>query len=94
MGDAAAARADLVVVTDDNPRGEDAAAIRAAVLDGVAGRPHAEIGDRREAIAYAIGLARAGDVVLLAGKGHEAYQEVAGARHPFDDRAVAAEVLS
>jgi UDP-N-acetylmuramoyl-L-alanyl-D-glutamate--2,6-diaminopimelate ligase len=95
MGRIAAAGADLLVVTDDNPRGEDPAAIRAAILDGI--RDHSatvlEIGDRRAAIAEAVSLARAGDVVLVAGKGHETGQEMAGVVHPFDDRAVVREEL-
>jgi UDP-N-acetylmuramoyl-L-alanyl-D-glutamate--2,6-diaminopimelate ligase len=90
MGAAAARGADLVVVTDDNPRSEDPAAIRAAVLAGArdvdAGRV-VEVPDRGEAITMA--LHRAGEgTVLVAGKGHEQGQEVAGVVHPFDDRAV------
>jgi UDP-N-acetylmuramoyl-L-alanyl-D-glutamate--2,6-diaminopimelate ligase len=83
------------VVTDDNPRSEDPAAIRAAILDGIRD-PAAtvlEIGDRRAAIAEAVSRARAGDVVLVAGKGHETGQELAGVVHPFDDRAVLREEL-
>ncbi|WP_336029700.1 UDP-N-acetylmuramoyl-L-alanyl-D-glutamate--2,6-diaminopimelate ligase [Geodermatophilus sp. FMUSA9-8] len=97
MGAAAAAGSDIVVVTDDNPRSEDPAAIRAAVLAGVpAGRRDAveEVGDRRAAIARAVALARPGDTVLVAGKGHESGQEVAGTVTPFDDRAVLREVLA
>jgi len=96
MGELAARLADLVVVTDDNPRTEDAAAIRAAVLDG-ARRGSAEvleIGDRRAAIGEAVAAARSGDIVLIAGKGHETGQEVDGVVHPFDDRQVAREALA
>ena len=95
MGELAAGGADLLVVTDDNPRSEDPAAIRAAILAGTgSGRAEVlEIGDRRAAIAEAISRARRGDVVLIAGKGHETGQEVAGVVHPFDDRAVAREEL-
>lgn len=95
MGEIAARLADLVIVTDDNPRSEDPAAIRAEVLAGtVGGRADVvEIGDRRTAIAEAIGSAGAGDVVVVAGKGHETGQEVAGVVHPFDDREVVREVL-
>ena len=73
MGEAAAAGAGLVIVTDDNPRGEDPAGIRAMVMQGVAraGGEALELADRREAIAAAIDAARAGDIVLIAGKGHE-----------------------
>jgi UDP-N-acetylmuramoyl-L-alanyl-D-glutamate--2,6-diaminopimelate ligase len=77
------------VVTDDNPRTEDPAAIRAAVLEGahtVEGAEVVEIGDRREAIRHAVGVAGPGDTVVVAGKGHETGQEIAGVVHPFDDR--------
>ncbi|MBI1403472.1 MAG: UDP-N-acetylmuramoyl-L-alanyl-D-glutamate--2,6-diaminopimelate ligase [Porphyrobacter sp.] len=70
MGEVAARAADLVIVTDDNPRSEDPAAIRAAILAGAGGRAR-EIGGRREAIAAAIGEAGPRDIVLIAGKGHE-----------------------
>jgi UDP-N-acetylmuramoyl-L-alanyl-D-glutamate--2,6-diaminopimelate ligase len=95
MGEIAAAGADLLVVTDDNPRSEDPAAIRQAILAGTGGgrAEVLEIGDRRRAIAEAVRRAGAGDVVLVAGKGHETGQEVAGVVHPFDDRDVAREVL-
>ena len=93
MGRAAHEGADQIIVTDDNPRGEDAAAIRAAVLKGAAGAR--EIGDRREAIAAALSGAGEGDIVLIAGKGHETGQVVgAGASErvlPFDDVQVARE---
>jgi UDP-N-acetylmuramoyl-L-alanyl-D-glutamate--2,6-diaminopimelate ligase len=84
------------VVTDDNPRTEDPAAIRAAVVAGTSGgrAEVVEIGDRRAAIRDAVGRARAGDVVLVAGKGHETGQEVHGEVHPFDDRVVAAEEIA
>jgi UDP-N-acetylmuramoyl-L-alanyl-D-glutamate--2,6-diaminopimelate ligase len=89
MGAVAAELSDRVIVTDDNPRSEDAAAIRKDVL---AGAPSAtEIGGRREAIAAAIGEAGAGDIVLLAGKGHEQGQIVGDKVLPFDDVSVARE---
>src|SRR6185369_175783 len=72
MGEIAARLADVLVVTDDNPRTEDPAAIRAEVLAGIPADAHAdvvEVGDRRAAIAYAVGLAATGDTVLVAGKG-------------------------
>nr|WP_308220391.1 UDP-N-acetylmuramoyl-L-alanyl-D-glutamate--2,6-diaminopimelate ligase [Pimelobacter simplex] len=96
MGAIAAELADLVVVTDDNPRTEDPAAIRAEVLAGArTGTAEVrEIGDRRTAIGEALALAGDGDVVLVAGKGHETGQEVAGVVHPFDDREVVREVLA
>ncbi len=97
MGEIAARLADLLVVTDDNPRTEDPAAVRAAILAGVPdGAPAevVEIGDRRAAIAHAVAQARTGDTLLIAGKGHEAGQEVAGVVHPFDDRDVLREEIS
>jgi UDP-N-acetylmuramoyl-L-alanyl-D-glutamate--2,6-diaminopimelate ligase len=96
MGEIAAGAADLLVVTDDNPRSEDPALIRRAILDGAAGGAAevVEIGDRRAAIAEAVRRAGAGDVVLIAGKGHETGQEIAGVTHPFDDRVVAREELA
>ncbi|WP_337059661.1 UDP-N-acetylmuramoyl-L-alanyl-D-glutamate--2,6-diaminopimelate ligase [Kineococcus sp. G2] len=101
MGAAAARGADLVVVTDDNPRSEVPAAIRAAVLSGATGPSGAaggaevlEVPDRREAVRAALERCTGpGDTVLLAGKGHETGQETAGVVAPFDDRAVAAEEL-
>jgi len=93
MGAVAARGADLVIVTDDNPRGEDPAAIRAAILQGCPGST--EIGDRREAIAEAIRRAGSQDIVLIAGKGHEQGQIVGAGEAmrvlPFDDVTVARE---
>jgi UDP-N-acetylmuramoyl-L-alanyl-D-glutamate--2,6-diaminopimelate ligase len=90
MGEIGARLADVLVVTDDNPRTEDPAAIRAAVLAGTEQVDHAgevlEIGDRRTAIRRAVEMARRGDTVVIAGKGHETGQEIAGTVHPFDDR--------
>lgn len=89
MGATAAALADVVVVTDDNPRSEEPAAIRAAVLGGIpADSPAAvhEVAARGDAISLAARLAEPGDVVLVAGKGAETGQDVAGVIHPFDDR--------
>ena len=95
MGAAAAAHADLVFVTDDNPRSEDPATIRAAVLVGAIAQeqltPSApgrirEIGDRAIAIREAVAHAGVGDTVVVLGKGHESGQDIAGVVHPFDDR--------
>jgi UDP-N-acetylmuramoyl-L-alanyl-D-glutamate--2,6-diaminopimelate ligase len=88
MGRVAAELADLVVVTDDNPRDEEPAAIRAAIMTGAAGGTAevVEIGDRREAIDYAVAWAQPGDAVRIAGKGHEAGQTARGQTRPFDDR--------
>jgi UDP-N-acetylmuramoyl-L-alanyl-D-glutamate--2,6-diaminopimelate ligase len=97
MGRIAAELADLVVVTDDNPRGEDPAAIRREILAGAAEAGAVaqvvEIGDRREAIDHAVAWAAAGDVVLIAGKGHETGQTRGGHTHPFDDRVELAAAL-
>lgn len=95
MGEAAAAGADVVVVTSDNPRSEDPAQIIAAVAEGVPeGADLRTIEDRREAIGWAIGEAGPGDLVLIAGKGHEQGQEgPQGEKQPFDDRQVALEVI-
>ena len=94
MGAAASASADVVYVTDDNPRGEDPAAIRAAIVAGATG-PVTEIADRRAAIAAAIRAAGPGDIVLIAGKGHEQGQIIGRGDAmrvlPFDDVAVARE---
>ncbi|HWM06928.1 MAG TPA: UDP-N-acetylmuramoyl-L-alanyl-D-glutamate--2,6-diaminopimelate ligase [Actinophytocola sp.] len=91
MGEAAARRSDLLIVTDDNPRTEDPADIRAAMHAGAGAVPAGErgevveVGDRREAITTAVANARPGDVVVIAGKGHETGQEIAGVVHPFSD---------
>jgi UDP-N-acetylmuramoyl-L-alanyl-D-glutamate--2,6-diaminopimelate ligase len=97
MGRVAAELADLVVVTDDNPRDEDPATIRSAIMTGARAAGGTadvvEIGDRHAAIAHAVRWARTGDVVLVAGKGHETGQTAAGRTHPFDDRVELAELL-
>jgi len=91
MGSVAHTHADIVLVTDDNPRSENAASIRAQILQGC---PQGlEIADRRAAIFEAIYMMRSGDVVVIAGKGHEQGQIIAGQVHPFDDATVAAEAL-
>jgi UDP-N-acetylmuramoyl-L-alanyl-D-glutamate--2,6-diaminopimelate ligase len=102
MGAAAARGADLVIITDDNPRTEEPAAIRAAVLAGAlaveAEQRRAtdirEVGDRAAAIADAVAWAQSGDVVLIAGKGHETGQEINGVKHDFDDRVVLRRALT
>ncbi|MGH8205667.1 MAG: glutamate ligase domain-containing protein, partial [Steroidobacteraceae bacterium] len=89
MGRIAAAAADALVITDDNPRGEDPAAITAAILQGVAAAGASDraqlIHDRAEAIDVTVARALAGDVVLVAGKGHEDYQLIGQQRRPFSD---------
>ncbi len=89
MGAVASRMSDVVIVTDDNPRSEDPAKIRAEVLAGAPGA--VEIGGRREAIAEAIRMAGDGDIVLVAGKGHETGQIVGDMVLPFDDADVARE---
>jgi UDP-N-acetylmuramoyl-L-alanyl-D-glutamate--2,6-diaminopimelate ligase len=94
MGALAAELADHVLLTDDNPRGEDGDAIVAAIRAGMPAASAVLIErDRARAIAVAVREARAGDVVLIAGKGHETYQEIAGTMRPFDDLAVARAAL-
>ena len=99
MGESAARLADQVIVTDDNPRSEDPAAIRASVLEGartvssMSGSAIMEIGDRAEAIHAAVHHAHAGDVVLVLGKGHEQGQEINGIVTAFDDREILNHVL-
>ena len=94
MGAAAAAESDLCIVTSDNPRSEDPMAIIAEILPGVGASPHRVEPDRRAAIALALALAEPGDIVLVAGKGHEATQTIGDVVAPFDDAAVAAELLA
>ncbi|HEY0948674.1 UDP-N-acetylmuramoyl-L-alanyl-D-glutamate--2,6-diaminopimelate ligase [Nocardioides sp.] len=102
MAGIAARLADVLIVTDDNPRTEDPASIRSEMLSGVPSGTGSgtgsgevlEIGDRRAAIREALRLARTGDIVLVAGKGHETGQEVAGVVHPFDDREVVKEEIA
>jgi len=91
MGAIAADLADVAIVTDDNPRSEEPAAIRAEVLAGAKGAR--EIGDRREAIRAAAALLMDGDVLVVAGKGHEQGQIVGGVTHPFDDVTETAQAL-
>ena len=97
MGAVAERRADVVVVTSDNPRSEHPEAIIAAILEGVAAERAAGaddvVTDRKEAILRALERARTGDVVVIAGKGHETGQEFADRTIPFDDRVVAGEAL-
>jgi UDP-N-acetylmuramoyl-L-alanyl-D-glutamate--2,6-diaminopimelate ligase len=94
MGAAAADLADRIVLTDDNPRSEDPVRIISDIRSGVGGHPRVSvIHDRRTALSVAIERARPGDVVLVAGKGHEAEQLVGSERRAFSDRAVVAELL-
>ena len=92
MGAEASKLADVVIVTSDNPRHENPLQIIADVVTGITGR-HEVIADREDAIQQAIALARTGDTVLLAGKGHENYQQIESVKHPFSDIAIAASAL-
>jgi UDP-N-acetylmuramoyl-L-alanyl-D-glutamate--2,6-diaminopimelate ligase len=98
MGAAAVAGSEVAILTSDNPRDEDPSAIIEEVLAGIPsgrGNPRVVVeADRRVAIRQALAIAEAGDVVVIAGKGHETYQEVAGRRMPFDDAVEAREALS
>jgi UDP-N-acetylmuramoyl-L-alanyl-D-glutamate--2,6-diaminopimelate ligase len=91
MGEIAARLADVAIVTDDNPRSEEPASIRAAILAAAPGAK--EYGDRREAIRAGAALLADGDVLVVAGKGHEQGQLVAGVNHPFDDVTETAQAL-
>lgn len=93
MGRIACDQADIVIVTDDNPRSEDPASIRREILSGCDGKAM-EMGDRAAAIRHAIGLLQAGDVLLIAGKGHEQGQTIGDITHPFDDFTEACNALS
>lgn len=96
MAEIAASLSDRVVLTSDNPRNEDPAQILAEMQAGISAsntRKVLSIQDRKEAIRTACMLANPGDIILVAGKGHETYQEIAGIKHPFDDRQVLAEIL-
>jgi UDP-N-acetylmuramyl tripeptide synthase len=97
MGIVAAKLADVVIVTSDNPRSEVPESIVGEIVEGVvterAEGPDAVLVDRREAIARALSEARADDIVVIAGKGHETGQEFADRTIPFDDRVVARELL-
>ena len=95
MGKIGTSGADFAVITSDNPRGEDPEKIIADILAGVTApkNKYAVIPDRAAAIAYAIGRARDGDVIVLAGKGHETYQEINGVKHPMDEREIVKDLL-
>ena len=95
MGSIAGKMADISVLTSDNPRNEDPMAILKAIEKGIAptGGEYVVIENRREAIAHAMRIAQEGDVVLLAGKGHETYQEIAGIKRPFNEKQIVQEIL-
>ena len=95
MGEIAGELADFCILTSDNPRSEDPMAILAAIEEGIKGSgcEYVVIENRREAIKYALMNAKPSDVVVLAGKGHETYQEIKGVRYPFNEKIVVAELL-
>ena len=93
MGEAASEWSDFVIVTSDNPRTEDPDQIIKEVLIGISGVDHVALRDRREAIWSACRMAKPGDSILIAGKGHETYQIFGTEAHPFDDREVVREAL-
>jgi UDP-N-acetylmuramoyl-L-alanyl-D-glutamate--2,6-diaminopimelate ligase len=94
MGAVVDAHADFAVVTSDNPRKEDPQAIINDILPGMPGKHYEVIVDRKQAIQYAIEMAQPRDIVLIAGKGHETYQEFADSTIPFDDAAIAASAMA
>jgi len=94
MGRVAAAGADLPIVTSDNPRTEEPGAIVDEIIAGMGSTPHLRVVDRREAIRRALELARTGDMVLLAGKGHEQYQVIGTERTAFDEREIVRGILA
>jgi UDP-N-acetylmuramoyl-L-alanyl-D-glutamate--2,6-diaminopimelate ligase len=94
MGNISARIADYSVITSDNPRTENPDKIIAQIVSNLPhGAKYVCISERREAIQHAITTAKSGDVVVIAGKGHEDYQEIHGKRFPFDDRIVASDIL-
>jgi UDP-N-acetylmuramoyl-L-alanyl-D-glutamate--2,6-diaminopimelate ligase len=92
MGEAASRLADEVIITSDNPRHENPAGIIAAIVSGMHGNYQIQP-DRAAAVALAINAAKPGDIVLVAGKGHEDYQEIAGVKYPFSDQQEVKRVL-
>lgn len=96
MGEVAGELSDIAIITSDNPRNEDPLKIIASIEEGVRSKTDAYevVSDRREAIGRAIALAEKGDVVIIAGKGHENYQIIGGDKFHFDDREAARESLA
>lgn len=96
MGETAGHLADLTILTSDNPRWEEPERILDDIEDGIRGTggAYVRIADRREAVAYVIGQAREGDIIVLAGKGHEGYQEIAGKKYPMSEYELVAEAVS
>ncbi|MBQ2699959.1 MAG: UDP-N-acetylmuramoyl-L-alanyl-D-glutamate--2,6-diaminopimelate ligase [Clostridia bacterium] len=95
MGEIGGKKADFSILTSDNPRTEDPITILKAIEEGIkpTGGKYTIIENRREAIRYALTMGREGDIIVLAGKGHETYQEIMGVKHPFDEKLVVQELL-
>ena len=95
MGEVSGRLADLTIITSDNPRDEDPQAIIDDIKTGMAKTDgkYVEISNRREAIAYAVSHGQEGDIIILAGKGHEDYQEIKGVKYPMDERVIIRELL-
>ncbi len=95
MGEVSGRMADLTIITSDNPRTEEPQAIIDDIKTGMAKTDgsYVEICDRKEAIAYAIDHGEPGDIIVLAGKGHEDYQEINGVKYPMDERVLIREIL-
>ena len=96
MGEVSGRLADLTIITSDNPRFEDPQDIIDDIKIGIGktGGKYVEICDRKEAIAYAIAHGEPGDIIVLAGKGHEDYQEIRGVKYPMDERKLIADILA
>ena len=96
MGEVSSKLADLTIITSDNPRNEEPMDIINDILIGVkkADGDYVTIPDRKEAIAYAMKNAKDGDIIVLAGKGHEDYQEICGVKHHMDERELVAEIIA
>ena len=95
MGEISGRLADYSILTSDNPRTENPMDILASIEEGIkpTGGKYTVIENRREAIRYALNMGREGDIIVLAGKGHETYQEIMGVKRPFDEKVVVAELL-
>ncbi len=96
MGEVSGEYADLTIITSDNPRFEEPSAIMDDIETGIkkTDGEYIRIADRKEAIAYAISNGKPGDLIILAGKGHEDYQEIKGVKYPMDERVLIDEILN
>ena len=96
MGEVSSRLSDLTIITSDNPRFEEPMDIIADIVIGVerAGGEYITIPDRKEAIKYAIEHGKEGDIIVLAGKGHEDYQEIEGVKYPMDERVIIQQIMA